>query len=143
MALTTNDDVIICDEAEELNRIEIDKVKQMKWCNKTLKTYIQSMAKFFVWLRSVKPRFQEMWNNENGHEKLIDKFRVGSFLIFCNQLSRIDQKTNTKKNLTFAGLSGYRSALTYHLTQIVKLKLCENDEKDLSDYFSGFLNNYV
>jgi predicted component of type VI protein secretion system len=73
----------------------------------------------------------------------IDKFRVESFLIFCNQLSRIDQKTNTKKNLTFAGLSGDRSALTYHLTQIVKLKLCENDEKDLSDYFSGFLNNYV
>jgi hypothetical protein len=73
MALTTNDDVIICDEAEELNRIEIDKVKQMKWCNKTLKTYIQSMAKFFVWLRSVKPRFQEMRDDENGKEKLTDR----------------------------------------------------------------------
>jgi hypothetical protein len=73
MALTTNDDVIVCDEAEELNRIEIDKVKQMKWCNKTLKTYIQSMAKFFVWLRSVKPRFQEMRDDENGKEKLTDR----------------------------------------------------------------------
>jgi hypothetical protein len=69
IALTTNDDIIVCDEIEELNRIEIDKVKQMKWCNKTLKTYIQSMAKFFVWLRSVKPHFQEMWNDKNKYMK--------------------------------------------------------------------------
>ena len=119
-----------------LEHDEVARLKGMKWGEKTKYNYAKSTGVFLTWMKS-KEEFQEMLT-ETGD--LNENFRIKALLVFCAERRKVDKKTGKEKALGYAGLSRFRSALNYYLNQH-NLSLCEEDRKELSQFFSGVKKN--
>jgi hypothetical protein len=115
-------------EIEVLNEIEC--VKNMKWCGKTTYNYTKSWTEFFMWLRYNKP------NMTTDDENLSPSFSVAALQEFCNGKRKWSKKKLMYVNLSYSGLSRYRSALKWYIKK-QKMRLEVDDVEDLDQYFQG------
>ena len=115
---------------------EVARLKGMKWGEKTKYNYAKSTGVFLTWMKS-KEEFQEMLTETGDLNK---NFRIKALLVFCAERRKVDKKSGKEKALGYAGLSRFRSALNYYFNQH-NISLCEEDQKELSQFFSGVKKN--
>ena len=123
-------------ENPTVEHFEVERLKGMKWGEKTKYNYTKSMGIFLSWMKS-KEEFQGMLT-ESGD--LNENFRIKALLVFCAEKRKVDKKTGKEKALGYAGLSRFRSSLNFYLNQR-KISLCDEDKKELSEFFSGVKKN--
>ena len=126
----------MCENPPLTGEHEVERLKGMKWGEKTKYNYAKSLGVFFTWMKS-KEEYHEMLT-ETGD--LNENFRIKALLVFCAERKKVDKRTGKEKALGYSGLSRFQSSLNYYLNQH-NLFLCKEDRKELSQFFSGVKKN--
>eukprot|EP00009_Paramoeba_aestuarina_P017775 CAMPEP_0201540720 /NCGR_PEP_ID=MMETSP0161_2-20130828/71093_1 /ASSEMBLY_ACC=CAM_ASM_000251 /TAXON_ID=180227 /ORGANISM="Neoparamoeba aestuarina, Strain SoJaBio B1-5/56/2" /LENGTH=368 /DNA_ID=CAMNT_0047948207 /DNA_START=3089 /DNA_END=4195 /DNA_ORIENTATION=+ len=119
--------MIILDEEE--TAAEKENIKKMKWGTKTTYGYTKAFTNFGLWLHSSHP---EMIAEGN----LTPQFSSTALIEFCTKRKKKQKEDGKLVNLSFNGLSQFRSAVKWKLKS-QKMRLSEEEEEELKDFFSG------
>ena len=111
----------------------VQTIMNMRWGTKTQYGYKRCLIEFFGWLQ-LNPSHSHMLTTEG---ELAEGFHMDSFLEFCARKKKIDKQTGQPVNLSYSGMSKYRSALKYYFKNANRL-ISKPDKERLEAYFHGF-----